>query len=121
MSVERVNIKLATTNGRIAIDAFSEVNRLAGDKYTVPLRYVDHRSSLKKCAKQFFKAIGANVNLHQHTIRPIELHNRCRRCKGLSRFISQGMLCNLTKIECFLRFSRCLGVFLTCSRSASAR
>ena len=89
MSVERVNIKLTTTNGRIAINAFSEVNRLASDKYTVPLRYVDHHSSLKKCTQQFFKAIGADMNLHQHTIRPIELDDRCRGCKSLRWFISQ--------------------------------
>lgn len=50
MSVEWVNVKLATTNGCIAINAFPEVNRLAGDKYTMLLRYVDHRSSLKEGA-----------------------------------------------------------------------
>lgn len=50
MSVERVDIKQATTNSSIAIDAFSEVHRLAGDKYTMLLRYVDHRLSLKEGA-----------------------------------------------------------------------
>jgi len=47
MATKRVEIELVTTNGRIPIDAFSEVDGLAGQVYTMLMGNIYHHYPLK--------------------------------------------------------------------------
>jgi len=47
MAIKRVKVELMATNGRIPIDAFSEIDGLAGQIYTMLMGNIYHHYPLK--------------------------------------------------------------------------